>query len=178
MGQKIYGPKADTTQNHRTRRGLNSIRPWLPPFDVCSHVNDADLEDEPNLSQDLTRVKLGVKTFLWLQIGHIRRFSDAAPRPFRVRVSSSISRSFLSFWIMEMELLAEYPHAHMDRRPRKRARLGWDVPEAPKVIVFLDPFLFFLFSSSFVFFSVRSTKSGGFLCRSIIFNQVWVVYVC
>ncbi|KAJ0989459.1 hypothetical protein J5N97_007815 [Dioscorea zingiberensis] len=33
---------------------------------------------------------------------------------------------------MEMELLAEYPHAHMDRRPRKRARLGWDVPEASK----------------------------------------------
>ncbi|XP_039124858.1 serine/threonine-protein kinase AFC2 isoform X1 [Dioscorea cayenensis subsp. rotundata] len=36
---------------------------------------------------------------------------------------------------MEMELLAEYPHAHMDRRPRKRARLGWDVPEAPKAQV-------------------------------------------
>ena len=26
----------------------------------------------------------------------------------------------------------EFPHIHLDRRPRKRARLGWDIPEAPK----------------------------------------------
>ncbi|OVA20834.1 Protein kinase domain [Macleaya cordata] len=29
---------------------------------------------------------------------------------------------------MEMECLTEFPHTHMDRRPRKRPRLGWDVP--------------------------------------------------
>ncbi|WVZ09839.1 hypothetical protein V8G54_014369 [Vigna mungo] len=34
---------------------------------------------------------------------------------------------------MEMERVFEFPHSHMDRRPRKRARLGWDIPEVPKV---------------------------------------------
>lgn len=35
---------------------------------------------------------------------------------------------------MEMERVVEFPHEHMDRRPRKRQRLGWDVvPQAPKV---------------------------------------------
>ncbi|XP_031479967.1 serine/threonine-protein kinase AFC2 isoform X2 [Nymphaea colorata] len=33
---------------------------------------------------------------------------------------------------MEMECLTEFPHTHMDRRPRKRPRLGWDVPQVPK----------------------------------------------
>ncbi|XP_047310488.1 serine/threonine-protein kinase AFC2-like isoform X1 [Impatiens glandulifera] len=34
---------------------------------------------------------------------------------------------------MEMERVIEFPHAHMDRRPRKRQRLGWDVaPLVPK----------------------------------------------
>ncbi|KAK9277354.1 hypothetical protein L1049_006896 [Liquidambar formosana] len=32
---------------------------------------------------------------------------------------------------MEMECLTEFPHTHMDRRPRKRARLAWDMPQAP-----------------------------------------------
>ncbi|RID78681.1 hypothetical protein BRARA_A01477 [Brassica rapa] len=37
---------------------------------------------------------------------------------------------------MEMERVHEFPHTHMDRRPRKRARLGWDVlPTAPKAQV-------------------------------------------
>ncbi|CAA7037298.1 unnamed protein product [Microthlaspi erraticum] len=37
---------------------------------------------------------------------------------------------------MEMERVHEFPHTHMDRRPRKRARLGWDVlPPAPKAQV-------------------------------------------
>ncbi|XP_058763206.1 serine/threonine-protein kinase AFC2-like isoform X1 [Vicia villosa] len=36
---------------------------------------------------------------------------------------------------MEMERVFEFPHTHMDRRPRKRARLGWDVPEVPKAQV-------------------------------------------
>ncbi|KAJ7945800.1 Kinase AFC1 [Quillaja saponaria] len=36
---------------------------------------------------------------------------------------------------MEMERVLEFPHTHMDRRPRKRARLGWDIPEAPKAQV-------------------------------------------
>ncbi|KAK2355863.1 LAMMER-type protein kinase AFC2 [Trifolium repens] len=36
---------------------------------------------------------------------------------------------------MEMERVFEFPHSHMDRRPRKRARLGWDVPETPKAQV-------------------------------------------
>lgn len=39
---------------------------------------------------------------------------------------------------MEMERVFEFPHTHMDRRPRKRARLGWDVPEVPKVTTFPD----------------------------------------
>ncbi|CAL5406353.1 unnamed protein product [Camellia sinensis] len=35
---------------------------------------------------------------------------------------------------MEMERVIEFPHAHMDRRPRKRLRLGWDVaPQALKI---------------------------------------------
>ncbi|OAY65334.1 Serine/threonine-protein kinase AFC2 [Ananas comosus] len=33
---------------------------------------------------------------------------------------------------MEMERVTEFPHATMDRRPRKRARLGWDVSHTPK----------------------------------------------
>eukprot|EP00262_Sarcandra_glabra_P003399 TRINITY_DN1407_c0_g3_i1.p1 TRINITY_DN1407_c0_g3~~TRINITY_DN1407_c0_g3_i1.p1 ORF type:complete len:161 (-),score=35.80 TRINITY_DN1407_c0_g3_i1:36-518(-) len=33
---------------------------------------------------------------------------------------------------MEMELLTEFPHTHMDRRPRKRPRLAWDVQQLPK----------------------------------------------
>ncbi|GMP58358.1 hypothetical protein CsSME_00022054 [Camellia sinensis var. sinensis] len=34
---------------------------------------------------------------------------------------------------MEMERVIEFPHADMDRRPRKRPRLGWDVaPQALK----------------------------------------------
>ncbi|TKY55278.1 Serine/threonine-protein kinase AFC2 [Spatholobus suberectus] len=36
---------------------------------------------------------------------------------------------------MEMERVFEFPHTHMDRRPRKRARLGWDIPEVPKAQV-------------------------------------------
>lgn len=48
---------------------------------------------------------------------------------------------------MEMERVFEFPHTHMDRRPRKRARLGWDVPEVPKVTSFLDP----IFSDLIVF---------------------------
>ncbi|KAL0907328.1 hypothetical protein M5K25_021729 [Dendrobium thyrsiflorum] len=35
---------------------------------------------------------------------------------------------------MELECLTELPHAHVDRpRPRKRARLGWDVSIAPTI---------------------------------------------
>ncbi|KAK1270871.1 Serine/threonine-protein kinase AFC2 [Acorus gramineus] len=33
---------------------------------------------------------------------------------------------------MEMECLTEFPHTHMDRRARKRQRLGWDVQQPPK----------------------------------------------
>ncbi|XP_010248692.1 PREDICTED: serine/threonine-protein kinase AFC2-like isoform X1 [Nelumbo nucifera] len=33
---------------------------------------------------------------------------------------------------MEMEFLTEFPHTHMDRRPRKRPKLAWDVPQMPK----------------------------------------------
>ncbi|OMO72227.1 hypothetical protein CCACVL1_17884 [Corchorus capsularis] len=32
---------------------------------------------------------------------------------------------------MEMECVTEFPHTHMDRRPRKRPRLGWDVTQLP-----------------------------------------------
>ena len=40
----------------------------------------------------------------------------------------------LYFPIMEMERVTEFPHTHMDRRPTKRARMGWDVlPQIPKV---------------------------------------------
>ncbi|KAF2293252.1 hypothetical protein GH714_040617 [Hevea brasiliensis] len=30
---------------------------------------------------------------------------------------------------MEMERVTEFPQAHLDHRPRKRVRLGWDVPQ-------------------------------------------------
>lgn len=44
---------------------------------------------------------------------------------------------------MEMECLTEFPHTHMDRRPRKRPRLGWDLPQVPKVPSFpVYPFYF------------------------------------
>ncbi|KAJ8772268.1 hypothetical protein K2173_027445 [Erythroxylum novogranatense] len=36
---------------------------------------------------------------------------------------------------MEMERVTEFPIANLDRRPRKRARLGWDVPQVPKAQV-------------------------------------------
>ncbi|GMP46649.1 hypothetical protein CsSME_00014712 [Camellia sinensis var. sinensis] len=35
---------------------------------------------------------------------------------------------------MEMERMIEFSHAYMDRRPRTRPRLGWDVaPQALKI---------------------------------------------
>ncbi|KAK4279358.1 hypothetical protein QN277_011152 [Acacia crassicarpa] len=34
---------------------------------------------------------------------------------------------------MEMERVFEFPHTHLDRQPRKRPRLGWDVTEPPKL---------------------------------------------
>ncbi|KAI4303819.1 hypothetical protein MLD38_039409 [Melastoma candidum] len=34
---------------------------------------------------------------------------------------------------MEMERLTDFPHSRLDRRPRKRLRLGWDVPDAPQI---------------------------------------------
>ncbi|KAH9720507.1 serine/threonine-protein kinase AFC2 [Citrus sinensis] len=37
---------------------------------------------------------------------------------------------------MEMERVTEFPFSNLDRRPRKRARLGWDVPQVPKVGLF------------------------------------------
>ncbi|RDY02730.1 Serine/threonine-protein kinase AFC2 [Mucuna pruriens] len=36
---------------------------------------------------------------------------------------------------MEMERIVEFPHTYMDRPPRKRARLGWDIAEVPKAQV-------------------------------------------
>ncbi|KAH0975425.1 hypothetical protein GBA52_017324 [Prunus armeniaca] len=36
---------------------------------------------------------------------------------------------------METERVTEFPFTHLDRRPRKRARLGWDIPQAPKAQV-------------------------------------------
>ncbi len=43
-------------------------------------------------------------------------------------------KKLLLIVIMEMERVTEFPHTHMDRRPTKRARLGWDVlPQPPKV---------------------------------------------
>ncbi|KAL8141991.1 hypothetical protein V2J09_015023 [Rumex salicifolius] len=37
---------------------------------------------------------------------------------------------------METERITEFPHTHMDRRPRKRARMGWDVaPQAHQGVV-------------------------------------------
>ncbi|KAH9776463.1 serine/threonine-protein kinase AFC2 [Citrus sinensis] len=36
---------------------------------------------------------------------------------------------------MEMERVTEFPFSNLDRRPRKRARLGWDVPQVPKAQV-------------------------------------------
>ncbi|KAI4303820.1 hypothetical protein MLD38_039409 [Melastoma candidum] len=36
---------------------------------------------------------------------------------------------------MEMERLTDFPHSRLDRRPRKRLRLGWDVPDAPQAQV-------------------------------------------
>uniref|UniRef100_A0A1D1YFY2 Serine/threonine-protein kinase AFC2 n=1 Tax=Anthurium amnicola TaxID=1678845 RepID=A0A1D1YFY2_9ARAE len=35
---------------------------------------------------------------------------------------------------MEMECLTEFPHSHMDRNPRKRPRLVWDVQPAQLAI--------------------------------------------
>ncbi|XP_027354901.1 serine/threonine-protein kinase AFC2 isoform X1 [Abrus precatorius] len=36
---------------------------------------------------------------------------------------------------MEMERIVDFPHTYMDRPPRKRARLGWDIAEVPKAQV-------------------------------------------
>ncbi|XP_068646007.1 serine/threonine-protein kinase AFC2 isoform X1 [Aristolochia californica] len=33
---------------------------------------------------------------------------------------------------MELECVTEFPHTHMDRRPKKRPRLAWDVPQLTK----------------------------------------------
>lgn len=56
--------------------------------------------------------------------------------------------------------MANFPHSHMDRRPRKRARLGWDVVEAPKVVFHVLTF--------------RSAPDSAFLLvRQFVFNVVY-----
>ena len=59
----------------------------------------------------------------------------------------SLPLILLSFKAMEMERVTEFPLTHLDRRPRKRPRLGWDVaPQTPKVFDLLTFFVFvFLF---------------------------------
>ena len=57
-----------------------------------------------------------------------------------------------------VERVTEFPHTHMDRRPRKRPRLGWDVlPQAPKV---LDLLLKFEICSILLFFGFCFARSG------------------
>nr|DAD30760.1 TPA_asm: hypothetical protein HUJ06_009611 [Nelumbo nucifera] len=58
---------------------------------------------------------------------------------------------------MEMEFLTEFPHTHMDRRPRKRPKLAWDVPQMPKVVA--NYILILLVFYLLVFLD----RSGGFL---------------
>ena len=55
---------------------------------------------------------------------------------------------------MEMERVTEFPHTHLDRRPRKRPRLGWDVaPQFPQVTdLFHQKIIFCLISLLFGFF--------------------------
>lgn len=72
--------------------------------------------------------------------------------------------------IMEMECLTEFPHTHMDRRPRKRPRLAWDVPQAPKVV------LVSFWSNIFWFHGCFARSSGVSLV--ICLDQVkFVVFV-
>ncbi|XP_002530054.2 serine/threonine-protein kinase AFC2 isoform X3 [Ricinus communis] len=41
------------------------------------------------------------------------------------------SESFFYYHLkMEMDYVSQYPHNHMDRRPRKRPRFAWDIPQA------------------------------------------------
>jgi hypothetical protein len=62
---------------------------------------------------------------------HQKSFSSS---PFGFLKQITPFKIFSDSEIMEMERVHEFPHTHMDRRPRKRARLGWDVlPQATKV---------------------------------------------
>lgn len=68
---------------------------------------------------------------------------------------------------MEMERVTEFPHTHMDRRPAKRARLGWDVlPQAPKVFFSsraIDLLDLYRFIDARAFFFARSRSGLIFL---------------
>jgi hypothetical protein len=46
--------------------------------------------------------------------------------------------------------VSEFPHSHMDRRPRKRPRLAWELPQPQHVKVLT---FFFFFLSNFLIFS-------------------------
>ncbi|MQM01741.1 hypothetical protein Taro_034505 [Colocasia esculenta] len=59
---------------------------------------------------------------------------------------------------MEMECLTEFPHSHMDRHPRKRPRLAWDVQP---VLLFFCRFLI----SSFFFLFVTLSAFGPNLAQ-------------
>ena len=73
---------------------------------------------------------------------------------------------------MEMERVTEFPLTHLDRRPRKRPRLCWDVaPETPMV-----SHLFFCFSNCC--FCILSTRSGlGLLYISLFFIRVLIILI-
>ena len=47
--------------------------------------------------------------------------------------------------------MSEFPHSHMDRRPRKRPRLAWELPQ-PQHVKVLTFFFSLEFSHIFVFF--------------------------
>ncbi|KAL7214458.1 hypothetical protein ACSBR1_026799 [Camellia fascicularis] len=83
---------------------------------------------------------------IWLNNGVFQLESPFKFIAFHVRLhfflffyfTEKIIHAYIYFWQkqnenMEMECVIEFPHTHMDHRPRKRPHLGWDIaPQALK----------------------------------------------
>lgn len=116
-----------------------------------------------SIRSDLIKTASRVAVFFFgvrVRVSSARRKKKKKTHP-SLSSSSSSFAWILRFSVMEMECMTEFPHTHMDRRPRKRPRLAWDVPKVLSrfYLDFLMYFcLFFMIWWSFVGYLIRSGK--------------------
>lgn len=121
------------------------------------HYTCTDRSNLHRLTPVLGRLKLGLLCPHPLKIQSILIFSCVFLVDISNFLSGFLSYPFLRSAVMEMERVTEFPLTHLDRRPRKRARLGWDVPQAPKVSSWI--FNIMLLLMNFTCFRLCSDRS-------------------